>query len=373
MGLRRNGRVVIVGGGPAAAAAAVALRGHGHEGTIEMLCAESTAPYSRPPLSKTLLRGEVDASDLALDVADAEVHTSARAVRVDFDARSVELAHGERRPYDGLVIATGTAARRPSDPTIEVLQTIEDAVRIAPRLRAARSVLVVGSGFLAHELASAARTQGAETSLVVRPRALARRIGPMLAELIEARAAQAGVRLVESAGGDFRDGGFTTAAGERLDADLVLAAIGSKARSFDTTGAPASRSEAYVVDQHCRLRDGVVVAGDAAVVRTPDGRLRSDRSWMSALAQGAAAARGLLDDDAPVPATVSYAWTEAYGLEVKISGTPPIGESPVVLDGDLSDGRALLQWPGGAAAAGYRIPTPRLRALASATSATPGS
>src|SRR3990167_11305244 len=53
-----NADVVIVGTGHAGAQAAIALRQHGHEGTIMMLGRDSEPPYERPPLSKEYLAGE---------------------------------------------------------------------------------------------------------------------------------------------------------------------------------------------------------------------------------------------------------------------------------------------------------------------------
>ena len=45
-------RVVVVGGGLAAASAVDELRSNGHDGSIEVFCAEPHLPYERPPLSK---------------------------------------------------------------------------------------------------------------------------------------------------------------------------------------------------------------------------------------------------------------------------------------------------------------------------------
>lgn len=361
-------RIVIVGGGPAAAASAVALREAGHEGELVMISDEDRAPYSRPPLSKAFLRGEVSAADLALGIADAELRTGTRARRVDFEERSVTLDDGECLPYGGLVLATGLRARRPAT-DVEVLETLADAERISARLRTVGSVTVVGSGFLAYELASAARAVGAQTALVIRPGTLEARFG-LMESVLANRAVAAGVRVVHSSGGEFECGSgagrVSTVEGERLEADLVLAAIGSE---FEGDLTPGPVAGGFIVDRHCRLRDTVVVAGDAALRRTARG-LRRDATWTNALAQATAAARSLLDDHALPYAPTPYAWTEAFGLEVKVAGRPPLGVRVSVIDGDLDEHRALLQWTGGAASIGYRIPAARLKALAMPKPAT---
>lgn len=365
MSVPRRGRIVIVGGGPAGAASAVALRGAGHEGPIVLLAEEPVAPYSRPPLSKAFLRGDVALADLSLETADAECRLGVRATSVDLDARRIRTSDGEALAYDGLVLAMGMSVRRPADTEVAVLATAADAASLAPRLARAASVAVVGSGFLAYELASAARTAGAETTLVTRPHALAARIG-ILGGVLTRRARTAGVRVVASAGGDFREGTVITAEGARIEADLVIAAVGG---DLDAAIAPAYARTGFVADDRCRLRPDVVVAGDAALLRIGD-RVHRDPTWTNALAQGAAAARGLLHSDAPAFLPRPYAWTEAFGIDVKIAGAPPVGVVPVVVEGDLDADHALLTWPGGAAAVGYRIPIARLRALADPQPAT---
>ena len=61
--------------------------------------------------------------------------------------------------------------------------------------------------------------------------------------------------------------------------------------------------------------------------------------------------------------------TEQFGLNLRICGEVPAEATPVVVDGDLSEYRALLQWEdstqgGAAASVNFRIPIPKLRRLA---------
>jgi 3-phenylpropionate/trans-cinnamate dioxygenase ferredoxin reductase component len=64
-----------------------------------------------------------------------------------------------------------------------------------------------------------------------------------------------------------------------------------------------------------------------------------------------------------------YVWTEGYGLEVKLCGTPVPGVEPTVVEGSLDDRCALLQWlvdgePVAAATVNHRLPLARLKRLA---------
>ncbi|WP_409468950.1 FAD-dependent oxidoreductase [Streptomyces sp. HC307] len=363
-------RVVIVGGGPAAAAAAVALRDLGHDGEVVMVSGDPYGPYSRPPLSKVFLQGHTEHEDLALDVAGAEVRSGMRAVHVDPVARHVDTSDGDRLRYDGLVLATGSRPRRPKDASVAVLATLDDARSLLRRrLRTAASAVIVGSGFLAYELASAARDSGAETAMVIRPGALEAKIGD-LAHTLRDRAREHGVRIITTRGGSFSHGGVITAEGERLDADLVAAALGTEA---ETALLPEHSLPGigFIVDEHCRVAPGIVAACDVPVTRRADGSLRRDVTWTNALTQGAAAAGALLDADAPPFDPIFYGWTEAFGLDLKFAGTFPQSSPPEVVDGDRADGRALLRWPGAAAAIGYRMPVGKLKGLARAAPAEP--
>jgi NAD(P)H-nitrite reductase large subunit len=55
---------LLLGGGLASATAAETLRTAGAEGSIAILCAETTPPYHRPPLSKSFLLNGPDQTNI---------------------------------------------------------------------------------------------------------------------------------------------------------------------------------------------------------------------------------------------------------------------------------------------------------------------
>lgn len=361
-------RIVIAGGGPAAAAAATALRERGHDGSIILACADTNPPYSRPPLSKAYLRADASAEELRLGTADAELLLGNRVIAVDTVARRIRLADGGDLAYDGLVVATGTSAIRPADEAVHVLETLPDADRLAGALGAARSAIVVGSGLLAFELASAAVSRGLDVTLVSRPGAAQRRLG-ILGGILSSLAIAHSVHL-RASGGTFREGRVVLEDGSVLEADLVAAALGSQPNDalLPEHHAPGG---GLLVNGANRMAPGIVAAGDVAVRRRADGGRVHDATWTNALAQGDAAAASLLESDPPLYDPVPYGWIEAFGTEIKVAGEIPRAAPPTVVDGDLGEGRALLSWPGAAAAVGYRIPIGRLRRLATQTGTIP--
>ena len=59
-------RIVIIGAGQAGAPALATLRAEGFAGAIQMVGDEASAPYQRPPLSKTYLMGTMERDRLFL-------------------------------------------------------------------------------------------------------------------------------------------------------------------------------------------------------------------------------------------------------------------------------------------------------------------
>ena len=112
-------RVVVVGASLAGLRAAEGLRAEGFDGELVVVGDEVHAPYNRPPLSKELLAGDVERDEIELQaVGDlrAEWRLGVAATGLDLAARRVALDDGSELAYDGLVIATGAAARPLASP-----------------------------------------------------------------------------------------------------------------------------------------------------------------------------------------------------------------------------------------------------------------
>lgn len=147
--------IVIVGGGLAAARTAEQLRRAGYSGRLTIVSDEVHLPYDRPPLSKEVLRSEVD--DVALkprefyDEKDIALRLGSAAVSLDTGEQTVTLADGTVLGYDELVIATGLVPRRiPSLPDLDgirVLRSFDESMALRKHASAARHAVVVGAGF----------------------------------------------------------------------------------------------------------------------------------------------------------------------------------------------------------------------------------
>ncbi|WP_199506061.1 NAD(P)/FAD-dependent oxidoreductase [Geodermatophilus sp. TF02-6] len=369
--------VVVVGGSIAALTAVEMLRMEDFDGRITVLSDEDVPPYTRVPLSKGVLTGTESIDDVVLaplaDDVDLRLQTSATAL--DIDTRTVHTPSGPVR-YDGLVIATGGRARRLGRPdqVERVLRSHGDCARLRDDLAAASSVLVVGGGFLGMEIASTARTLGREVTVVDLAPPLDRLLGAAVGGHVRSVATQAGVRIVVTDGGVRLLGapvptGVELVDGTRLEADLVVSAVGDVPNVEWLAGSGVQLHGGIVVDSHCRVAPDVVAAGDVTVISEGDGQLTRSPHWTNAVDQARAAVRALLHGDSAAPYRPSqYCWTEQFGLDVKMVGDlDPQGE-PTVLDGSLDEGSALLAWPDATAprtviAVNHRTPPAKLKRL----------
>ena len=110
--------MVIVGAGECGARAAFALREQGYDGPVTLIGEEPHLPYERPPLSKAAMTSEDHPSPVTVTdhqrLADNNISliSSARAVGIDRDNRSVLLEDGRTIPYERLLLATGSTPRK---------------------------------------------------------------------------------------------------------------------------------------------------------------------------------------------------------------------------------------------------------------------
>jgi 3-phenylpropionate/trans-cinnamate dioxygenase ferredoxin reductase subunit len=168
--------VVVIGGGVAAGACVTALREAGYEGTIAVACAEPHAPYTRPGLTKQVLRGEKPPEaalwrpDAWYREHDVQLLTGSAATAIDPAAHAVRIA-GRSVEYASLVLATGAEPRRLSfgaagADRVHVVRSFADADAIRPHLGAGTSWLVIGGGFIGAEFAASAALTGSDVALV---------------------------------------------------------------------------------------------------------------------------------------------------------------------------------------------------------------
>jgi 3-phenylpropionate/trans-cinnamate dioxygenase ferredoxin reductase component len=160
--------LVIVGASLAGAKAAEAARGAGFDGRVVLVGEEREPPYERPPLSKAVLRGEVEPETSRVHehgfyaARDIELLTGRTVEVLDPGAKRVRLDGAEVVPFTTAVLATGSAPRRLDVPGAElagvhVPRSVGDSLRLADAIRGAGRVAVIGAGWIGSEVAASAR------------------------------------------------------------------------------------------------------------------------------------------------------------------------------------------------------------------------
>src|SRR5687768_10356970 len=161
-------RYLIIGGGMAADAAVRGIRELDRDGVIGLVGAEPEPPYSRPPLSKALWKGE-PLESVWRNTAEAgvELHLGRTANELDLAARRVRDTAGGEYGFDKLLLATGGTPRRLGFGGDDVIyfRTLEDYRRLRALARPDKSFAVIGGGFIGSEIAAALAMQGCKVTM----------------------------------------------------------------------------------------------------------------------------------------------------------------------------------------------------------------
>src|SRR5215207_8993918 len=220
--------VLIVGAGHGGAQAAIALRQHGHRGSIAIVGAEPDLPYERPPLSKEYLAGDKNRERLLIRPAafwqerEIEMRLGRRVVAVDAAAKRATLDDGEELAWDALVWAAGgTPLRLGCDGVglarVHTVRSRADVDLILAELPGVARVAVIGGGYIGLESAAVLRGRGLDVTLIEAvDRLLSRVAGPPVSRFYEAEHRTHGVDVRTKAAVEAIVGEAGAAAGVRL-------------------------------------------------------------------------------------------------------------------------------------------------------------
>ncbi|CAM2157130.1 Rhodocoxin reductase [Pararobbsia alpina] len=336
--------LVIIGASYAGTQLAASAREYGFDGRIVLLGEEPDAPYQRPPLSKSFLTGQFAEARLPLrspaffDEERVEWRPSTRVTRIDRDRREVVLHDGTSLRYDHLALTTGARVRTLAIEGAFYLRDLADARRLAEASRTARSVVVIGGGYIGLEVAASLRQSGAEVTVVeAESRVLARVASePLSTFVLEAHTAQ-GVQFRlnrKVAALHARAGHIDTIElddGARLSCDLVVVGIGvvpnvELAQSCGLRMA-STPGGGVAVDAYARTSDPAIVAAGDCASFVPHGsatdatdasalRIESVQNANDMAKTAAATIVGRLEPYRAVP----WFWSDQYDLKLQMAG-----------------------------------------------------
>ena len=310
--------IVIVGAGQAGASAILELRANKYEGKIILVGDETHLPYERPPLSKdVILKPEETKIEILSEEKLAELgveHIRGNGVvKINSDAKTVELKNGEIVAFDKLLLATGGAVRRLPNfdalgKHVYTLRNLEDSQALVPVLQAGRRIVLIGGGVIGLELASSARSKDCIVTVIeMGPMVMGRSSPRVLSEFLLAQQRLAGVdvRLSTSIADCKLDGEevvITLEGGEELRADAVVYGIGIVPNAQLAVDAGLDVDFAIKVNDNCQTsHPDIYAAGDVATQLRDCGNHRRVETWENANLQAGIFARHVMDVEHPTP------------------------------------------------------------------------
>lgn len=381
-------RIVVVGASLAGLWACESLRGGGYTGTITLVGAESHHPYDRPPLSKALLKGDLEPDRIVLrkpeelDKLRLDLRLGVAAAALDVASRTVTLDSGEQVAAVGVVVATGSAPRPlPGQPELDgvtMLRTLDDSLALRRRLADHPRVVVIGAGFIGLEVAASAAQSGcALTVLEGAPAPLMRGLGAEMGEVVARVHARhgvdvrCGVQVDAIEGADGRVTGVRLGSGDLVAADVVVVGIGVSPATEWLVDSGLELRDGIVCNDALRAAPGIYAAGDCArwvnnLFGDAGEEMRVEH-WSNAAEQGSAAAKNLLAElagEATTPyAPVPFFWSDQFDSRIQYVGRAHGDDEIRVVSGDLDGNFMALYGHGGRlrGVLGVNMPKPVMR------------
>lgn len=327
-------RTIFLGGGMVAGYAAKEFVEAGLKpGELAIVSADSALPYERPPLSKSVLSGKDNEQSVLISPGDfyrdhgIEVHLNARVDCIDLSGKKL-LGDSAPFEFENLIIATGAQPRTLNVPgadsdSVLYLRSLRDSVHLRDRLKSAKNVLVIGSGFIGMEVASQSAQQGRNTTMVFpEERVWKSFFTPEMSQFFEKYYQDHGVQILSAVKVEsIRGGSVQLSNGRTLDADLVIAGVGVTPVTTIAEAAGIQVDNGIVVNEFLQTSAAnVYAAGDVANYQDVlFGKRRRVEHWDNAVKQGQYVARRLSGNTGRFE-NIPYFFSDIFDLSYEFWG-----------------------------------------------------
>ncbi|MDD2860099.1 MAG: FAD-dependent oxidoreductase [Acidiphilium sp.] len=262
---------LLIGGGVATVSASERLRNEGEKGTIFILCTETCNPYDRPPLTGSILTGEIMPEQTLIRPPSAYEH-DAIEVRLHSAVREVlpkrHLAVDQNKTvycYRKLLVTTGAEPRRLDVQGKELagiltLHTTADALALRTAEVRQDKITIVGSSFVAIETATTLVQPDLHVTIIDEAGSIFPKIvSPLLGRFFFDRCIRQGIeahlneRIVRFVG-DNKVSGVLTTAGKLIACDTVILAVGVTPQIGFLRNSGIATGDGLLVDEFLRTR-----------------------------------------------------------------------------------------------------------------------
>jgi len=303
---------LVVGAGLGGAAVCESLREYDPKGSVTLVGNESTLPYHRPRLLGSLLTesatpsvhvpGKVPDKLLHLPTAwyaakKIELRLETLVTQINLERRLAVLNTGQIIEFRKACLAMGSRARRPQVAGVNLgnivtVRTIRDVLALREIVEGEKSIIVIGGGFLAAEVAATLRCMKLNVQLM-------NRFPCLWHELLDADTARwlteyfagQGVPLLNETLNGFEGKtvlrNIQTKGGSRLPAGLVILATGADPNLGLVTNTPLGSPNGTPVNDYLETDEkGIYAVGDIALYPDPIfGGVRRSEHWETTIEQ----------------------------------------------------------------------------------------
>ncbi|MFC4597317.1 nitrite reductase large subunit NirB [Cohnella hongkongensis] len=248
---------------------------------ITIFGSEPRPNYNRIMLSQ-VLQGDASLQDIVTHDWDWYAERGIRlyaghpVIRIDTEARRVTTAEGRVAEYDRLILATGSSAFIPplpgvGKPGVIGFRSVDDCRRMMEAAASYRKAAVIGGGLLGLEAARGLLNLGMDVTVVHNAAYLMnRQLDAMSSELLRSELEEQGMRFLfgkaaEKILGRKRAEGIGFSDGARLQADLIVMAVGIRPNVELAKSGGLWTNRAFVVDDYMETNvPGVYAVGECA-------------------------------------------------------------------------------------------------------------
>ena len=276
-------KVVIIGGGAAGASCAARLRRLDEfaeililEKTDEISIANCGLPYYVSGVIGDRENMLVSSPKKFKSWFRVDVRLNAEVIKINREAKSLQLKNGEVIAYDTLVLAPGASPVIPDfagmDKTrVFAVRTLDDADRIKCFIKnnGSKKAAVIGGGFIGVEMAENLAEMGLETTLIELSNQILAPVDSEVAQFAQNTMIEHRVNLILSDGvREFRENKIILNSNKEVEFDIVIMAIGVRPEISLAKDCGLETNRGILVNDFMQTSDEqIYAAGDSVEVK----------------------------------------------------------------------------------------------------------
>ena len=355
---------LIIGGGIGGASVCEGIRRHDKRGSVTLVSAEVFPPYKRWILSKSFLR-EKNPQLKKLQEPDehwyaahkVETRFGTVVTQFNLDRRLAVLANGESIEFNKACLAMGSRPVRPAVAGVGLgnviyLRTLRDALALREMAGLEKTVMVVGGGLLACEVAASLRRMKLKVGLMHRdPYLLNRYIDPEMGGWLTEYFAKHGVTMLMGESLNGFEGktvlrNIQTKSGNRVPAGLAVVACGAEPNLDLVRNTPLAGPHGSPVTDYLETEEkGIYAVGDLAFY--PDrvmGGVRRQTHWDNARDQGLIAGANMTGKKRIRYEQIPCFWSEMFDLHMDFVGDFSVLPTRIALRGTYAKKKFICRY-----------------------------